>query len=116
MLRRRNEENEMKPGIHPAYEEVTVVCACGETFKTRSTRKSLRLEICSSCHPYYTGKRKLMDAAGRVERFERKYAAAAVKKQEEEVRKAKAAKSAVKPAAKAAAKAAAKKEEGGTPA
>ena len=64
----------MKEGIHPKYEEVTVVCACGETFKTRSTKKdSIRLEICSKCHPFFTGKQKLVDSAGRVERFQRKY-------------------------------------------
>ena len=65
----------MKPKIHPEYHEVTVVCACGETFVTRSTRKQLRLEICSMCHPFFTGKQKLIDTAGRVERFNRRYAA-----------------------------------------
>jgi large subunit ribosomal protein L31 len=64
----------MKPKIHPEYKEVTVVCACGETFVTRSTRKELRLEICSKCHPFFTGKQKLIDTAGRVERFNRRYA------------------------------------------
>ena len=63
----------MKPKIHPEYKEVTVVCACGETFVTRSTRKELRLEICSKCHPFFTGKQKLIDTAGRVERFNRRY-------------------------------------------
>ncbi len=63
----------MKPKIHPEYNEVTVVCACGETFVTRSTRKELRLEICSKCHPFFTGKQKLIDTAGRVERFTRRY-------------------------------------------
>ena len=53
--------------------EVTVSCACGETFKTRSTKKEIRLEICSQCHPFFTGKQKLVDTAGRVERFRRKY-------------------------------------------
>ena len=68
-------EEEMKPGIHPAYNEITVTCACGETFKTRSTRKDdLHVEICSACHPFFTGKQKLVDTAGRVERFRRKYA------------------------------------------
>ncbi len=67
----------MKQGIHPNYHDVTVVCACGNSFKTRSTYKSdvLHLEICSKCHPFFTGKQKLMDSAGRVERFQRKYAA-----------------------------------------
>ena len=66
----------MKTGIHPNYREVTVVCACGSAFKTRSTYKSdiLHLEIFSRCHPFFTGKQKLIDSAGRVERFRRKYA------------------------------------------
>ncbi len=63
----------MKPRIHPKYVEVTVSCACGETFKTRSTKGDIRLEICSKCHPFFTGKQKLVDTAGRVERFQRKY-------------------------------------------
>ncbi len=65
----------MKAGIHPDYHEVTVSCACGNTFKTRSTIKgnSIRLEICAACHPFFTGKMKLIDTAGRVERFRRKY-------------------------------------------
>ena len=65
----------MKKGIHPEYHEVTVSCACGEKFTTRSTRKELRLEICSKCHPFFTGKQKLIDTAGRVERFTKRYAA-----------------------------------------
>ena len=67
----------MKTGIHPNYREITVACACGNAFKTRSTYKSdvLHLEICSHCHPFYTGKQKLIDSAGRIERFRRKYAA-----------------------------------------
>ncbi|HEV8700041.1 MAG TPA: 50S ribosomal protein L31 [Candidatus Polarisedimenticolia bacterium] len=63
----------MKTGIHPAYKQVTVVCACGETFVTRSTRDDLRLEICAKCHPFFTGKQKLIDSAGRVERFQKRY-------------------------------------------
>lgn len=63
----------MKKDIHPEYHEVTVVCACGNTFQTRSTRKELRLEICSACHPFFTGRQKLVDSAGRVERFQRRY-------------------------------------------
>ncbi len=63
----------MKPKIHPAYQEVEVHCACGNTFKTRSTKKDIRLEICSNCHPMFTGKQKLIDSAGRVERFQRRY-------------------------------------------
>ena len=71
----------MKPGIHPDYHQVTVHCACGSTFQTRSTMKGemLRVEICSSCHPFFTGKQKLVDTAGRVERFTKKYADAAAK-------------------------------------
>jgi large subunit ribosomal protein L31 len=63
----------MKANIHPKYLEVTVSCACGETFKTRSTKSDIRLEICSKCHPFFTGKQKLVDTAGRIERFQRKY-------------------------------------------
>jgi large subunit ribosomal protein L31 len=65
----------MKPGIHPAYEKVKVTCACGNVFETRSTRGGeLMVDICSQCHPFYTGKQKLVDAAGRIDRFRRKYA------------------------------------------
>jgi large subunit ribosomal protein L31 len=64
----------MKQGIHPEYRIATVHCACGNTFQTRSTKAELRVEVCSNCHPFYTGKQKLLDAGGRVERFQRKYA------------------------------------------
>jgi large subunit ribosomal protein L31 len=65
----------MKPGIHPKYHIVTVTCVCGNTFQTRSTEpsKSLKVEICSNCHPFFTGKQKLVDSAGRVEKFMKKY-------------------------------------------
>jgi large subunit ribosomal protein L31 len=63
----------VKPDIHPKYVNATVHCACGETWQTRSTKSEIRLEICSSCHPFFTGKQKLVDTAGRVERFNRKY-------------------------------------------
>lgn len=63
----------MKQGIHPDYKAATVHCACGNTFETRSTSESLHVEVCSSCHPYYTGRQKLMDTAGRVERFRKKW-------------------------------------------
>jgi len=67
----------MKAGIHPAYGDVTVVCACGNTFQTRSTRQGeLRVEICSNCHPFFTGRQKLVDTEGRVDRFQKKYARA----------------------------------------
>jgi large subunit ribosomal protein L31 len=63
----------MKAGIHPAYNEVKVVCACGDTFNTRSTHKGdLRVEICSACHPFFTGRQKLVDTEGRVDRFQKK--------------------------------------------
>src|SRR2546426_12838902 len=65
--------NLMKANIHPNYVEAVVKCACGETFKTRSTKTGIHLEICSKCHPFFTGKQKLVDTAGRVERFQRKY-------------------------------------------
>ena len=63
----------MKEGIHPKYEAVTVKCHCGNTFETRSTRKEVGTEICSSCHPFFTGTQKLIDTAGRIERFRKKY-------------------------------------------
>lgn len=63
----------VKPDIHPKYVPATVHCACGETWQTRSTKSEIRLEICSNCHPFFTGKQKLIDTAGRVERFNRKY-------------------------------------------
>ncbi len=64
----------MKTGIHPDYQPVQVHCACGETWTTASTKKDLRLEICSKCHPFYTGRQKLVDSAGRVDRFQKRYA------------------------------------------
>ena len=63
----------MKAGIHPQYTETTVVCSCGNTFTTRSTADDLRVELCSECHPFYTGKQKLVDTGGRIDRFERRY-------------------------------------------
>ncbi|HEY5960667.1 MAG TPA: 50S ribosomal protein L31 [Polyangiaceae bacterium] len=63
----------MKDGIHPKYTSVTVTCACGATFLTRSTRDELSVDICSQCHPFYTGKQRLVDTAGRIDRFRRKY-------------------------------------------
>ena len=63
----------MKPNIHPNYVEARVICACGETFTTRSTKKEIHIEICSVCHPFFTGKQKLVDTAGRIERFQKKY-------------------------------------------
>ncbi|GHV09112.1 50S ribosomal protein L31 [Clostridia bacterium] len=63
----------MKQGIHPNYAQTTVRCACGEVFETGSTKKDIRIEICSKCHPFFTGKQKLVDTGGRVDRFKRKF-------------------------------------------
>jgi large subunit ribosomal protein L31 len=63
----------MKAGIHPEYVEATVTCGCGNKFVTRSTRKNITVEICSACHPFFTGKMKYVDTTGRVEKFQRKY-------------------------------------------
>jgi large subunit ribosomal protein L31 len=63
----------VKPGIHPKYRTVTVVCACGNTWQTRSTVPAIHLDICHKCHPFFTGKQKLLDTAGRIERFRLKY-------------------------------------------
>lgn len=63
----------MKKDIHPKYEKITVRCACGNTVITRSTKKEMKVEICSKCHPFFTGKQKFVDTAGRVEKFEKKY-------------------------------------------
>ncbi len=63
----------MKQGIHPEYVTATVRCSCGNTFTTRSTKSEIHLELCSACHPFYTGKQKLVDTGGRVERFQRRY-------------------------------------------
>jgi large subunit ribosomal protein L31 len=69
----------MKPGIHPSYDDATITCACGSIVVTRSTRGSFSTDVCSACHPFYTGKQKLLDVAGRVDRFRKKYAGAAAK-------------------------------------
>lgn len=63
----------MKEGIHPEYQECTVKCACGETFKTGSTKSELKVDICSKCHPFFTGRQKLVDTGGRVDRFKKRY-------------------------------------------
>jgi large subunit ribosomal protein L31 len=65
----------MKDGIHPPYIETTVTCSCGNSFKTRSTKKELKVDICSACHPFFTGKLKYIDTAGRIEKFQSKFAA-----------------------------------------
>ncbi len=63
----------MKPNIHPDYVDATVRCACGNTFQTRATKADLHVEVCSACHPYFTGEQRIVDTAGRVERFKRRY-------------------------------------------
>ena len=88
----------MKEGIHPAYKEVEVRCACGNTFKTRSTKPELHLEICSACHPFFTGRQKLIDTEGRVERFTKKFG---VQTSEQRKTAAKAVKATKAPAAAA---------------
>ncbi len=65
----------MKDGIHPNYQEITVTCGCGNSFVTGSTRRELKVDICSACHPFYTGKIKFVDTAGRIEKFQNKFAA-----------------------------------------
>ncbi len=70
----------MKTEIHPQYHQVQVHCACGESWTTGSTKKDLRVEICSKCHPFFTGKQKLVDSAGRIDRFQQRYAKKAPKK------------------------------------
>jgi len=72
----------LKPGIHPKTELIDVKCACGATYKVLSTRKEMRLDLCSACHPFFTGKRTIVDTAGRVEKFERRAARAAKSKKE----------------------------------
>jgi large subunit ribosomal protein L31 len=66
-------EAEMKQEIHPKYHKILVTCACGNKFETRSTKPEIRLELCSACHPFFTGKQKLVDTAGRIERFQKRY-------------------------------------------
>ena len=63
----------MKKDIHPKYEDTKIVCACGNVIETRSTKKEIKVEICSSCHPFFTGKQKFLDTAGRMEKFKKKY-------------------------------------------
>jgi large subunit ribosomal protein L31 len=87
----------VRQGIHPEYHDVEARCACGATWKTRSTRKELRLEICSSCHPFFTGKQKLIDTEGRVERFTKKYGSQTVAGLKERMQKRSASAAASKP-------------------
>ncbi|MEQ1760300.1 MAG: 50S ribosomal protein L31 [Vicinamibacterales bacterium] len=94
----------MKEGIHPKYEEVDVRCACGNTFKTRSTKPDLHLEICSACHPFFTGRQKLLDTEGRVERFNKKFGLQTSEQRKAAEKAAKAAKAPAKPAKRVSAK------------
>lgn len=100
----------MKKGIHPDYVESTVVCSCGNTFKTRSTSPELRVELCSQCHPFYTGKQKFVDAGGRVQRFADKFGKAAEKAAEREAAEKAARQKAHEDSLKAAREAKAAKE------
>ncbi len=91
----------MKPGIHPKYEEVAVRCACGNTFTTRSTKSELHLDICNVCHPFFTGRQKLIDTEGRVDRFTKRFgaqSAAAIKEAAKAQKAAKAARNSRKSA------------------
>ena len=82
----------MKPGIHPKYFEVEVRCACGNTFKTHSTKNELHLEICNQCHPFFTGRQKLIDTEGRVERFTKRFGAQSAQARKDATKATKAAK------------------------
>ncbi len=82
----------MKAGIHPDYQDVTATCACGASWQTRSTKKDLHLDICSSCHPFFTGRQKLIDTEGRVDRFTKKFGAQTVEARKAAAQAAKDAK------------------------
>jgi len=86
----------VKEGIHPKYQEVEVRCACGNTFKTRSTKPELHLEICSNCHPFFTGRQKLIDTEGRVERFTKKFGTQTSEQRKTAAKAVKVAKAATK--------------------
>jgi len=86
------EEITVKPGIHPKYFEVEVRCACGNTFKTHSTKQELHLEICNNCHPFFTGRQKLIDTEGRVERFTKRFGAQSAQARKDATKATKAAK------------------------
>ena len=88
----------MKAGIHPEYHEVDVHCACGASWKTRSTKKDLHLEICNNCHPFFTGRQKLIDTEGRVDRFTKKFGAQTVEARKAAAKEAKAKKASPKKA------------------
>jgi large subunit ribosomal protein L31 len=86
----------MKKDVHPEYQECVVTCACGNTFKTRSTKKEIRVEICSQCHPFFTGKQKFIDSAGRIEKFKKKFGDAKDLKTAKDLRAARDVKSLAK--------------------
>ena len=86
----------MKAKIHPKYRKAKVICACGNTFETLSTLETIKVEICANCHPFYTGKQKYVDTAGRVEKFQKKYGWTQDVKKEELIRKTKQAKKGIK--------------------
>jgi large subunit ribosomal protein L31 len=90
----------VKEGIHPKYADVEARCACGNTFKTRSTKSELHLEICSACHPFFTGRQKMIDTEGRVDRFQKKYGTQTSEQRKTAAKAAKAAKAPVKRTAK----------------
>jgi len=92
----------VKEGIHPKYQEVEVRCACGNTFTTKSTKPELHLEICSACHPFFTGRQKLIDTEGRVERFTKKFGVQTSEQRKTAEKAEKAAKATKAPAKKAA--------------
>ncbi len=87
----------MREGIHPKYKEIEARCACGNTFKTRSTKAELRLEICSACHPFFTGRQKLVDTEGRIERFTKKYGVQTVEQRTKAAKATEAKRPATKP-------------------
>ena len=99
----------MKPNIHPEYKEITVHCACGASWQTRSTSKELHLDICSNCHPFFTGRQKLIDTEGRVERFTKKFGAQTAGQRKTAEAAVKAAKAKTAKTAKKAPAASAKK-------
>jgi large subunit ribosomal protein L31 len=95
----------VKPGIHPKYHEVEVRCACGNTFRTRSTKPDLHLEICNNCHPFFTGRQKLIDTEGRVERFTKRFGSQTTEARKKQETATKAARAASAKGKKAAARA-----------
>ena len=100
----------MKQGIHPDYEEATVICSCGNTFKTRATTSELHIELCNQCHPFYTGQQKFVDTGGRVQRFSDKFGSAAASVMEKEAAEREARQKAHEEAAMAAREARVAKE------